>query len=175
MQLVVGRIIRPHGVRGELAVEVRTDDPDLRLAPGAVLATEPEAAGPLTVTQARWHSGRLLLSFDGVTDRDQADQLRGVMLVVDSADLEDVADPDEFRDHQLIGLAVIGPGGEHVGEVADVLHHGQDLLVVAGSGTRAGAEIMVPFVAELVPVVDLEAGRLVIDPPAGLLDPEAAL
>jgi 16S rRNA processing protein RimM len=175
MQLVVGRIIRPHGVRGELAVEVRTDDPDLRLAPGAVLATEPEAAGPLTVTQARWHSGRLLLSFDGVTGRDQADQLRGVMLVVDSADLEDVADPDEFRDHQLIGLAVIGPGGEHVGEVADVLHHGQDLLVVAGSGTRAGAEIMVPFVAELVPVVDLEAGRLVIDPPAGLLDPEAAL
>jgi 16S rRNA processing protein RimM len=175
MQLVVGRIIRPHGVRGELAVEVRTDDPDKRLAAGIVLATEPAAAGPLTVTRARWHSGRLLLSFGGVADRDQADQLRGVMLVVDSADLEDIADPDEFRDHQLIGLAVIGPDGEHVGEVADVLHHGQNLLVVAGSGKRAGTEIMVPFVAELVPVVDLEAGRLVIDPPAGLLDPEAAL
>ncbi len=175
MQLVVGRIIRPHGVRGDLAIEVRTDDPDVRLAPGVVLATEPEAAGPLTVTRARWHSGRLLLSFDGVADRDQADQLRGVMLVVDSADLEDIGSPDEFRDHQLIGLAVIGPDGEHVGEVADVLHYGQDLLVVAGSGKRAGNEIMVPFVAELVPVVDLEAGRLVIDPPAGLLDPEAAL
>jgi 16S rRNA processing protein RimM len=174
MQLVVGRITRPHGVRGELVVEVRTDDPDLRLAPGAVLVTAPEAAGPLTVTRARWHSGRLLLSFDGVADRDQADHLRGVMLVVDSAELEDIADPDEFRDYQLIGLAVIGPGGEHVGEVADVLHYGQDLLVVAGSGKRAGAEIMVPFVAELVPVVDLEAGRLVIDPPAGLLDPESA-
>jgi 16S rRNA processing protein RimM len=175
MQLVVGRIIRPHGVRGELAVEVRTDDPDVRLAQGVVLATEPEAAGPLTVTHARRHSGRLLLSFDGVADRDRADQLRGVMLVVDSADLEEIADPDEFRDHELIGLAVIGPGGEHVGEVADVLHYGQDLLVVAGSGKRAGAEIMVPFVAEMVPVVDLEGGRLVIDPPPGLLDPEAAL
>jgi 16S rRNA processing protein RimM len=175
MQLVVGRILRPHGVRGEVAVEVRTDDPGVRLAAGAVLATEPAAAGPLTVTRARWHSGRLLLSFESVADRDQADDLRGVMLVVDSEDLEDVADPDEFRDHQLIGLAVIGPDGEHVGEVADVLHYGQDLLVVAGSGARAGAEIMVPFVAELVPVVDLQAGRLVIDPPVGLLDPEAAL
>jgi 16S rRNA processing protein RimM len=70
---------------------------------------------------------------------------------------------------------VIGPGGEHVGEVADVLHYGQDLLVVTGSGSRAGAEIMVPFVAELVPVVDLEAKQLVIDPPPGLLDPGAAL
>ncbi len=175
MQLVVGRIIRPHGVRGELAVEVRTDDPEVRLAPGAVLATEPVAAGPLTITQSRSHSGRFLLSFDGISDREQADELRGVMLVVDSADLEDIADPDEFRDHQLIGLAVVDPGGEHVGEVADVLHYGQDLLVVAGSGPRAGTEILVPFVAELVPVVDLESGRLVIDPPAGLLDPEAAL
>jgi 16S rRNA processing protein RimM len=175
MQLVVGRILRPHGVRGEVVVEVRTDEPDVRLAAGAVLATEPAAAGPLAVTTAHRHSGRLLLSFDGVTDRDQADELRGVMLVVDSADLEEIADPDEFRDHQLIGLAVIGPGGEHVGEVADVLHYGQDLLVVAGSGSRAGAEIMVPFVAELVPVGDLEAKRLVIDPPPGLLDPGAAL
>jgi 16S rRNA processing protein RimM len=175
MQLVVGRVIRPHGVRGEVLVEVRTDDPDVRLASGVVLATEPADAGPLTVTAARWHSGRLLLSFDGVADRDEADQLRGVMLVVDSADLEDITDPDEFRDHQLIGLAVLGPDGEHVGEVADVLHYGQDLLVVAGSGARAGTEIMVPFVAELVPVVDLEAGRLEIDPPAGLLDPEAAV
>ncbi len=175
MQLVVGRISRPHGVRGELAVEVRTDDPELRLAAGAVLATEPAAAGPLTVTRARWHSGRLLLSFDGVTGREQADQLRGILLVVDSAELEDVAGPDEFRDHQLIGLTVIGPGGEHIGEVSDVLHHGQDLLVIAGVGQRAGVEIMVPFVAELIPEVDLPGRRLVIDPPAGLLDAGAAL
>jgi 16S rRNA processing protein RimM len=175
MQLVVGRIGRPHGVRGELAVEVRTDDPELRLAAGAVLVTEPAAAGPLTVTRSRWHSGKLLMSFDGVSDRDAADQLRGVLLVVDSAELEDIADPDEFRDHQLIGLAVYGPSGDHVGEVTDVLHSGQDLLIVAGAGARAGAEIMIPFVAPIVPEVDLAGRRIVIDPPAGLLDPQDAL
>jgi len=175
MQLVVGRITRPHGVRGELAVDVRTDDPADRLAEGAVLATEPPAAGPLKVTRARWHSGRLLLSFDGIADRDAADELRGVLLVVDSADLDDTAGPDEFRDHQLIGLAVYGPGGELVGTVTDVLHYGQDLLVVAGAGSRAGAEIMVPFVTEIVPEVDVAGGRIVIDPPAGLLDPQDAI
>ena len=175
MQLVVGRIIRPHGVRGELAVEVRTDDPELRLATGAVLATQPAAAGPLTVTRARWHTGKLLLTFDGVADRDGADGLRGVLLVVDSAELEEIADPDEFRDHELIGLAVYGPGDEHVGTVTDILHHGQNLLVVAGAGSRAGAEIMIPFVAEIVPEVDLAGRRIVIEPPAGLLDPQDAL
>jgi 16S rRNA processing protein RimM len=175
MQLVVGRIARPHGVRGELAVDVRTDDPELRLAVGAVLATEPAAAGPLTVLRTRWHSGRLLVTFKGIEDRNGADGLRGVLLLVDSAELEDVADPDEFRDHQLIGLAVVAPDGEQVGNVADVLHYGQDLLVVSGSGKRAGEEIMIPFVSAIVPEVDLAAGVLRIDPPPGLLDPEAAL
>jgi 16S rRNA processing protein RimM len=175
MQLVVGRIVRPHGVQGELAVDVRTDDPELRLAVGAVLATEPAAAGPLTVTRTRWHSGRLLVTFQGIEDRNGADALRGALLLVDSADLEDVADPEEFRDHQLIGLTVVAPDGEHVGNVADVLHYGQDLLVVTGSGKRAGSEIMIPFVSAIVPDVDLAAGVLRIDPPPGLLDPEAAL
>jgi 16S rRNA processing protein RimM len=175
MQLVVGRIVRPHGVRGELAVDVRTDDPELRLAVGTVLATEPAANGPLTVVSTRWHSGRLLVTFKGIEDRSGADALRGVLLLVDSAELEDVADPDEFRDHQLIGLAVVATDGEHVGTVADVLHFGQDLLVVTGSGRRAGAEIMIPFVSAIVPDVDLAAGVLRIDPPPGLLDPEAAL
>ena len=172
MQLVVGRISRPHGVRGELAVDVRTDDPDLRLAAGAVLATEPASAGPLRVTRSRWHSGRLLVSFDGVRDRDQADQLRGTLLLVDSADLEDLADPDEFRDHQLIGLTVVDPAGDLVGQVTHVLHYGQDLLVVAGAGGRAGREILVPFVSAIVPDVDLAARQLRIDPPPGLLDPD---
>jgi 16S rRNA processing protein RimM len=175
MQLLVGRIARPHGVRGELAVEVRTDDPDQRIAAGVTLATDPAAAGPLTVLRTRWHSGRLLVCFAGICDRNEADKLRGTWLLVDSEDLEYPTDPDEFRDHQLIGLAVVGPGDQVVGEVVDVLHHGQDLLVVAGSGDRAGSEIMIPFVAPLVPEVDLAAGRVVIDPPAGLLDPQDAL
>jgi len=175
MQLVVGRIARPHGVRGELVVEVRTDDPDLRLAAGAVLATEPAAAGPLTVLRTRWHSGRLLVSFKGFEDRNESERLRSVLLLVDSAELEDLADPDEFRDHQLIGLTVVGPDGEQIGEITDVLHYGQDLLVVAGSGKRAGTEIMVPFVSAMVPVVDLTGGLVRIDPPPGLLDPLDAL
>jgi 16S rRNA processing protein RimM len=175
MKLVVGRISRPHGVGGELAVDVRTDDPELRLAVGAVLTTEPAAAGPLTVARTRWHSGRLLVTFKGIDDRNGADDLRGVLLLVDSAELEDVGDPDEFRDYQLIGLAVMGPDDEHVGDVADVLHYGQDLLVVSGSGKRAGTEIMIPFVSAIVPEVNLAAGVLRIEPPPGLLDPEAAL
>ncbi len=175
MQLVTGRIARPHGVRGEVIVEVRTDDPELRFAAGSVVTTEPVAVGPLTIEHSRWHSGRLLVQFKGFTDRNVADDLRGVLLLVDSDELEDVADPDEFHDHQLIGLTVSTMSGEPVGEVADVLHHGQDLLVVSGTGARAGAQIMIPFVAAIVPVVDVAAGRLQIDPPDGLLDPEAAL
>jgi 16S rRNA processing protein RimM len=175
MQLVVGRISRPHGLRGELAVEVRTDDPELRLAQGAVLATDPVTAGPLTVLGTRWHSGRLLVTFNGIQDRNGADDLRGVLLLVDAEQLEDIADPDEFRDHQLIGLAVVTTDGEQVGDVTDVLHHGQDLLVVAGSGKRSGTEIMIPFVSAIVPEVDVASGVVRIDPPPGLLDPEAAL
>lgn len=174
MQLVVGRIGRPHGIRGDVIVEVRTDDPDLRFAAGSVLATEPAASGPLTVSAARWHSGRLLVTFAGIDDRDQADELRGVMLAVESAELADPGDPEYFRDYQLVGLDVLTTGGERVGKVADVLHHGQDMLVVEGSGARSGAEILVPFVAPLVPEVDVAGGRLVIDPPPGLLDPDAA-
>jgi 16S rRNA processing protein RimM len=174
MQLVIGRISRPHGVRGEVIVDVRTDDPGPRFAAGSVIATEPATAGPLSVTRSRWHSGRLLVQFKGFEDRTGADTLRGVMLLVDSAELEDVDDPDEFRDHQLIGLRVLTVAGEQIGTVSDVLHYGQDLLVVAGSGDRTGSEIMIPFVAAIVPVVDLDAGELRVDPPTGLLDPDAA-
>lgn len=174
MQLVVGRVGRPHGVRGDVIVDVRTDDPDLRFAAGSVLATEPAASGPLTVATARWHSGRLLVSFAGIDDRDQAEELRGVMLVVDSEALADSGDPEYVRDYQLVGMAVLTTAGARVGTVTDVLHHGQDLLVIQGDGPRSGAEILVPFVTALVPEVDVPGGRLVIDPPPGLLDPDEA-
>lgn len=168
MQLVVGRIGRPHGVRGEVTVEVRTDDPDLRFAPGATLATDPASLGPLTVERARWHKDILLLTLAGVADRDAAEALRGTLLVVDSADLPPIEDPDEFHDHELIGLSVVTVEGTPVGEVSDVLHHGQDLLVV----TRPSRdEVYVPFVKALVPEVDLGKGVLVVDPPPGLLEP----
>lgn len=171
MQLVVGRIGRPHGIRGEVTVEVRTDDPELRFAPGAELATDPASAGPLVVRAARWHKGVLLVGFEGVTDRNAAEALRGTLLVIDSADLPPLPDPDEFHDHELVGLTVVTVAGEPVGEVVDVLHHGQDLLVVR----REKGEALVPFVKALVPEVDLAAGRLVVDAPPGLLDPDEAI
>lgn len=182
MQLVIGRIGRPHGLRGDVSVEVRTDDPDRRFAPGAVIATDPASAGPLVVESRRPHSGTLLVRFEGVTDRDRAEALRGTVLVIDSADIPPPEDPDEFYDHQLVGLTVLTPGGERVGEVSDVLHHGQDLLVVRrqasgaeGGGGGGGGEVYVPFVKALVPVIDLEAGTLVVDAPPGLLDPDAVV
>jgi 16S rRNA processing protein RimM len=167
MRLVVGRIGRAHGIRGDVAVDVRTDDPEARFAVGAVLDTDPADVGPLRIAAARRHSGRLLVRFEGVGDRDAAEELRGTTLHVDSADIAPLDDPDEFHDHELIGLAVRTVSGEPVGTVADVLHHAQDLLVV---GTDGGGEVLVPFVAPLVPEVDTEQGYIVIDPPAGLLD-----
>ncbi|HVB44239.1 MAG TPA: ribosome maturation factor RimM [Streptosporangiaceae bacterium] len=175
MQLVVGRVGRPHGLRGEVTVEVRTDDPDLRFAVGSVLATGQASRGPLTVAESRWHSGRLLARFAGCEDREAAEALRDTVLLVDSADLAPLADPREFYDHQLIGLRVVTTAGEQVGAVVDVLHYGQDLLVVGCEGARAGTEVMIPFVAAIVPDVDVAAGTLVVDPPPGLLDPEAAI
>jgi 16S rRNA processing protein RimM len=166
--VVVGRIGRPHGIRGEVTVEVRTDTPELRFAPGSVLATDPARLGPLTVAAARWHSGRLLLSVDGVHDRTGAEALRGIVLSAEVPDDEVPEDPEEFFDHQLRGLAVVDTAGTAIGVVDDVVHlPGQDLLSVRREG---GREVLVPFVAELVPEIDVDAGRVVIDPPPGLLD-----
>ena len=179
MQLVVGRVGRAHGVRGEVSVQVRTDDPEGRFAPGTVLAIDPAALGPLTVGSVRWHLGRLLVRFDGLDDRTRAEELAGALLLVDSAAVGTPEDPDEFNDHDLIGLVAVTVAGDRVGTVTDVLHHGQDLLVIsvagdAGAGDGAG-ETLVPFVRAIVPEVDIAAGRLVLDPPPGLLDPGEAI
>ena len=164
-------MVRPHGIRGEVAVEVRTDDPGQRFAAGSVLSTDPPAAGPLTVVSTRWHSGRLLVSFAGITDRNEAEPLRGVWLTVNAAQVTAPEDPDEFLDHELVGLTVVTTAGERVGVVTDVRHHGQDLLVIepAADSHRRG-EVLVPFVAAIAVDVDVTGGRMVIDPPAGLLD-----
>ena len=186
MRVIVGRIGRPHGIRGEVVIGVRTDEPDLRFAVGETLLAGPTpdagdtgdgtpdggAARPLTVRSARWHSGQLLVAFAGITDRTAAGELTGSWLSVDSSQLPELPDPDEFRDHELIGLAVRTSAGDPVGVVADVLHHGQDLLVVRRTG--GADESLVPFVKAIVPEVDVRAGVLVIDPPPGLLDPGQA-
>ncbi len=156
-------------------MEVRTDDPDQRFTAGSTLDTVPADRGPLTVAGTRWHSGRLLVRFAGYGDRSAAEELRDTILAIDSGELAPLDDPEEFYDHDLIGLRVVTVAGEPVGAVTDVLHHSQALLVVEGSGPRSGAEILVPFVAAIVPEVDVAGGRLVIDPPAGLIDPERSV
>jgi len=180
MQVTVGRIGRPHGIRGDVVVGVRTDEPELRFAVGSRLDTDPAAVGPLTVATMRWHSGTLLVRFAGVRDRDAAAALGGTWLTVDSGTLAAPEDPDEFRDHDLVGLSVRTVDGTVVGTVEDVLHHGQDMLAVrplgGGDGGTAGSgEILVPFVKAIVTEVDVAAGVLVIDPPPGLLNPDEAL
>jgi 16S rRNA processing protein RimM len=188
MLLTVGRILRPHGVRGEVVVEVTTDEPAQRYAVGATLvaalsgaganrgagaeatdlASEPPAPRILTVEAQRPHQGRLLVVFKEVPDRVTAESLRGVLLQVDSEAVAAPADPDEFLDHQLVGLAVVTLAGEQLGTVARIDHApAADLLVV--ERPSAGAAL-VPFVKAIVPEVDLAGGRVIVDPPPGLLD-----
>jgi 16S rRNA processing protein RimM len=178
VRVIVGRIGRPHGIRGEVVIGVRTDEPDLRFAVGSVVDASrsaeddlPADRAPLKVATVRWHSGQLLVGFAGITDRTAAGELTGSWLSIDSSQLPATPDPDEFRDHELIGLSVRTTAGEPVGVVTDMLHYGQDLLVVRRAD---GGESLVPFVQALVPEVDLGAGVVVIDPPPGLLDPAPA-
>ena len=167
-RVVVGRIGRAHGIHGLVSVDVRTDEPERRLAPGAVLMTDPEARGPLTVVEGRVHSGRLLLQFEGVEDRTQAEALRGTDLVVDVDPSELPEDDDEWYDHQVVGLAAVGTDGTAYGSVTEVVHLPmQDLLAVR---TESGLEVLVPFVAAFVPQVDVAGGRVVLDPPGGLFE-----
>jgi 16S rRNA processing protein RimM len=170
MDLVVGRVVRAHGVTGELVVEIRTDDPDTRFAPGTTLRAKPSRGGPerdYVVDSAREHSGRLLVRLDGVADRSAADSLRGTLFLVDSADLPPIEEPDEFYDHQLEGLQVVTTTGTPVGSVAEVLHTAAGELLSVRS--EAG-EVLVPFVSAIVTAVSLADQTIEIDPPDGLLE-----
>jgi 16S rRNA processing protein RimM len=171
VQVTVGRIGRAHGIRGAVVVGVRTDEPELRFAKGSRLDTDPSGIGPLTVAATKVHSGELLVRFEGINDRNAAEELRGAWLLVDSATIAPPEDPDEFNDTDLVGLVVRTVDGTAVGTVADVLHPAQDVLVVKTPDAR---EIMIPFVKAIVPEVDIRSGILVIDPPEGLLNLEEA-
>lgn len=166
--VVVGRIRRAHGIRGELGVEIRTDEPDRRFARGAVLLA---GSDQLTIASTRHHQGKLLVRFEEVGDRTQAEQWHGRELSVVVAADETPAEDDAFYDHQLIGLTVVTDTGRHVGTVAAVQHlDHQDLLTL----DIEGQEVLVPFVAALVPHVDLAMGQLCVNDVPGLLDPDAA-
>ena len=170
MELVIGRIVKSHGVRGELVVEVRTDEPEDRFVVGAVLtarAPRERSTRNLVVRDAREHSGRLLLTVDGVADRTDADALRGWLFVIDSNTLTTPDDPDEFYDHELEGMVVRLTDGTEVGKVKEVLHSGAAGEILAVKATD-GREILVPFVAAIVTSVSRSDG-IVIEPPEGLL------
>ncbi len=164
-QRVVGRVGRPHGLRGEVTVQIRTDSPEQRFAPGTQFCTG--TGRTLTVESVRPHLGALLVCFAGVPDRAAAQALHGALLTVEVTELPELDDPDEYYDHQLEGLAAVGTDGAVLGTVREVVHApASDLLVVQ----TARGEALVPFVRAIVPEVDLAGGRLVLDPPAGLLD-----
>ncbi|MGQ0482193.1 MAG: ribosome maturation factor RimM [Pseudonocardia sp.] len=166
--LVVGRVGRPHGLRGDLTVTVLTDYPEQRFVDGAEFPLR--GGRRLRIAGTRWHSGTLLVRFDGVLDRDAAAALTGTVLTVDAADLPPAEDPDEFHDHQLVGLHAELADGTPVGSVREVVHGpGGELLVIARAEQP---DALVPFVRQIVPTVDLAGGRIVLTPPEGLLEQE---
>jgi 16S rRNA processing protein RimM len=173
VDVVVGRIGKPHGLRGEVTVEVRTDEPDRRFVVGRTLTAQPPpgSANGLTsleVVAVRWHQTTLLVRFAELVDRTAAEGARNTLLLAQIAADQSPEDPDEFYDHQLLGLRVVDLDGRHIGEVTGVLHGAQDLLEIRASD---GRPTLVPFVVALVPEVDVTAGRVVVADRPGLVAP----
>lgn len=174
IEVLIGRIGKPHGVRGHVTIDVRTDEPERRFADGAVLRVEPPKGSAftlrtLTVEGSRWHQGILHLLFEELSDRAEAESARGVLLYTDIPADATPEDPDEYYDHQLIGLAAYDTEGTHLGEVAGLVHGGaQDLLTIRTPDRR---DALVPFVKALVPVVDLAERKVVIEDRPGLVTP----
>lgn len=169
--VVIGRIGRAHGIKGEVSVEPRTDEPDRRFAVGNALdARLPGGVvrpGGLTVTGLRWHQGRMLVRFAEFPDRNAAEAARGTLIEIQVEPDETPADPEEFYDRQLVGLMVRTTDGNEVGPITNVIHGAaQDILAIKADGR----EVLVPFVTELVPEVDVAGGFVVVKDRPGLLD-----
>ena len=160
MRLLVGRIGRAHGILGEATIEVRSDDPDSRFAIGVKLHSDEH--GDLTITSGRVHNGILLLGFAGYSDRNQIENLRNTLLYAE-VDINEVReDADDYHVLQLIGCQAFLENGLLFGEVTDVINlPSQDLLAIKTPET----EVLIPFVRQLVPIVDITSKRLVVIPP----------
>lgn len=168
IEVVVGRIGRPHGIRGEVGIDLRTDEPERRFVVGGIVRIE-GSGRDLRIAALRWHGDRLLASFEGVADRTAVEALRGSVLVVDVAEDERPEEDDEYYDRSLVGLRVLDASGADRGVVTEVVHLPfQDLLAIDVAGT----ERLVPFVTELVPEVDLENGVVRLADVPGLLEDE---
>ncbi|MFJ4263801.1 ribosome maturation factor RimM [Paenarthrobacter nicotinovorans] len=166
MQLQVARIGKPHGIRGEVTVQVLTDAPAERFVAGTEFVVEPASAGPLTVRSARWNKDILLLGFEEIADRNAAEAIRGAKLFIETEELDDDGE-EGWYEHELVGLQA-RVGAQTVGKVAALnTMPAQDLLVIESVD---GKEILVPFVDEIVPEVNVEEGYILITPPAGLFE-----
>lgn len=165
MRLQVARIGKPHGIRGEVTVQVLTDNPEERFTAGEELIVVDGPVKTLTVKNARWNKTILMLSFKEINDRNQAETLRGARLEIEVSD-EPEDESDEWYEHELLDLKVM-LDGQQVGVITALrTNPAQDLLVFEDA---EGNEIYLPFVDEFVPEIDPEAGIVVITPPAGLL------
>lgn len=172
-QLRVGRLVKAHGLKGALKLELYTDDPDGRFRPGATFTLQvPESSPwhgkPLTVREFKWMNSHPVAFFEGVDDRTAAEELVRAILWIDQDDAASPHEDDAWYDHQLVGLDVVRDD-EVVGRVVRVDHlPAQDLLIVAPLGEDR--EVLVPFVKAIVPEVDVAGGRVVVTPPAGLFE-----
>lgn len=171
--VVVGRVGRPHGVRGQVFVRSLTDRPEGTFSPGTTLlpadagGSRPDPGGPaLAVAASRPYRDGFLLRFEGIGDRDQADGLRGRYLLRPFSETEPLAEGEVFH-HQLVGLAVVTPDGRSVGRVREVYDLRPTVLLEVAGGE---GKHLIPFTGEFLVALSLEEGTLVIDPPEGLLD-----
>lgn len=171
-QLRVGRLVKAHGLKGALKLELYTDDPDGRFVPGAVFTLQVPESSPwhgksVTVREFRWMNSHPVLFLEGIDDRDAAESIVRAILWLDQEQIDAAPEEDAWYDHQLVGLDVIRDGAV-IGRVTQIDHlPSQDLLTVRTTDDR---EVLVPFVKAIVPEVDVAAGRLLVTPPAGLFE-----
>jgi 16S rRNA processing protein RimM len=170
MQLQVARIGKPHGIRGEVTVQVLTDAPGDRFVPGTQFVVEPASAGPLTILSARWNKDILLLAFEEIETRNEAETVRGAKLFIETEELDEDDDDEGWYEHELVGLDV-RVGDKVVGKVSGLnTLPVQDLLVVTATD---GKEILIPFVEQIVPEVNVGGKYILVTPPPGLFEVNA--
>ncbi len=174
-QLRVGRLVKAHGLKGAFKIELYTDDPEGRFVAGNTFTLQVPESSPwhgreLTVREFRWMNSHPVAFFEGVDDRTAAEELVKAILWIDKDAEAAPAEDDAWYDHQLVGLDVVRDDAV-IGRVVRVDHFpAQDLLIVRPSGRGEDADVLVPFVSAIVPEVDVEGGRVVVTPPAGLFE-----
>lgn len=161
-QVRIATLGAAHGLKGDVRLQLHTDNPEARLIPGTRFTTEPREAGPLELTAVIERSGSTYARFAGHADRTAVEALRGVVLLADPEDEDDAWYPE-----QLAGLQARRPDGAVIGTVAGIQHMpAHDVLLLTEPD---GARTLIPFVTSIVPTVDVEGGFVIVDPPAGLL------